>query len=64
MNSFFIARGSLLEIQNQMIIFKDLRYINELTYDLFYEKSVESLKLINARNYSAISVFLIYKRII
>ena len=43
---YYNALGSLTEIQNQLIIAKDLKYINES--DSFIQNSIEINKLINS----------------
>lgn len=42
-----IARGSITEAQTQLVISKDLKYINESTYKKIFNNSVEIHKMIN-----------------
>lgn len=44
---YFIALGSLTELQNQLIIARDLKYLSGKDCDLIYEKSITVHKLIN-----------------
>jgi four helix bundle protein len=44
---YYISQGSLTEIQNQLIIFKDLKYINKEQFDRLANKSINVHKLIN-----------------
>lgn len=44
---YYIARGSLTEIQNQLMIAKDVGYIDKETFDVVAEQTVRVYKLIN-----------------
>ena len=44
---YSMALGSLTEVQNQLIIAKDLRYINKEEFDVLIKKSVIIHKLLN-----------------
>ena len=44
---YYISLGSLAEIQNQLIISRDLNYINNELFQILGKKSVEIHKLIN-----------------
>lgn len=44
---YFMALGSLTEVQNQLIIAKDLGYVNSTNFDLAVETLVVCSKLIN-----------------
>lgn len=44
---YTMSKGSLFEIQNQLIIAKDLNYIEEKDFDLINEKITESLKILS-----------------
>lgn len=45
---FFISKGSLLELQNQLIISKDLKYLDENSFNLMYNQPVEIHKMLNS----------------
>ena len=47
-NFYHIALGSCTEVQNQLLIAKDLGYIGAQLYDELYEQSVEVHKMLNA----------------
>jgi four helix bundle protein len=47
-NFFFISKGSLLELQNQMLISKDLGFLSEKNFNLMYNQSVEIHKMLNS----------------
>jgi len=44
---FYMALGSITELQNQLIIAKDLKYINEQTFNEIWNLSVVVNKLAN-----------------
>ena len=44
---YIMARGSLLELQNQIIIAKDINIITEDEFNIFMEQAVISHKLLN-----------------
>jgi four helix bundle protein len=44
---YYISRGSLIEMQNQLLLAKDLKYIKTDDFQVLAEQSVEVLKLIN-----------------
>lgn len=44
---YVVAHGSLTEVQNQLIISKDVQYIDELNYNENYNQSVVVHKLLN-----------------
>ena len=44
---YSMALGSLTEVQNQLMIAKDLRYINKEEFDVLIKKSVVIHKLLN-----------------
>ena len=44
---YYIAKGSLTELQNQLTVSKDLKYIEESTFNLLSEKADLIYKLIN-----------------
>ena len=50
---YYIAKGSLTELQNQLTVSKDLKYIEESTFNLLSEKADLIYKLINGLIYSA-----------
>lgn len=43
-----IARGSLIELQNQLIISKDLNYLQSEQFDKIFQQTITCHKLINA----------------
>ncbi len=45
---YTIATGSLTELQNQIIVSKDLKYISTQQYAVLYEATTAAHKLINA----------------
>lgn len=45
---YYISLGSLTEVQNQLLIAKDLDYISEELYDTVLQSTVEEHKTINA----------------
>lgn len=47
-NFYYISRGSLTELQNQLYIAKDNQYITQEDFQNCIEKSAEVLKLINS----------------
>jgi len=44
---YYIARGSLVELQNQLLITKDLKYIDRSLFETVAQKTIEVHKLIN-----------------
>lgn len=44
---FYTARGSLTELQNQLLISKDIGYLNKEDFDLLAKQTVQVSKLIN-----------------
>lgn len=50
---YYIAKGSLTELQNQLILSKDLSYISEETFNILSEKTNLAYKLLNGLIYSA-----------
>jgi len=44
---YFISRGSLIEIQNQLIIARDLRYITKEKFSNLAKQTVDVHKLLN-----------------
>ncbi len=44
---YYIARGSNIELQNQVLIARDIKYINEKSFIDIAEQSVKVSKLIN-----------------
>ncbi len=44
---YYMSLGSLTELQNQLLISKDLNYLNEIKYAALYEQSVLVHKLLN-----------------
>lgn len=44
---YHIALGSLAELQSQAITAKDIEYVNEQSFNLFYDLSANVSKLIN-----------------
>ncbi|MCC6323376.1 four helix bundle protein [Candidatus Nomurabacteria bacterium] len=44
---YSMAKGSLFETQNQLIIAKDLNYIEEKEYNIINEMIIESLKIVS-----------------
>ena len=45
---YYISLGSLTEIQNQLLIAKDLIYISQLEFDKIAEQTINVHKLLNA----------------
>ena len=45
---YSIARGSLLEFQNQLFICRDLKYISDDQFNEIYTQSISVHKLVNA----------------
>jgi four helix bundle protein len=43
-----IATGSASELQNQLILSKDLEYISEITFNELHNETIEVRKMINA----------------
>ena len=46
-NFFFISKGSLVELQNQLIISKDIGFLDENKFNIIYNQSVEVYKILN-----------------
>ncbi|MFH0779367.1 MAG: four helix bundle protein, partial [Parcubacteria group bacterium] len=46
-NFYSIALGSLTELQNQIIVAKDIKYINTAQYDEIFAQSIIVHKMIN-----------------
>ncbi|MEK7605576.1 MAG: four helix bundle protein [Patescibacteria group bacterium] len=44
---YFTAKGSLIELQNQLLLSKDVGYISKLEFSVLAEKTVEVHKLLN-----------------
>jgi len=44
---YFTAKGSLTELQNQLLIAKDVKYINQSDFNLIAQQTIEVHKLIN-----------------
>ncbi len=44
---YFMAKGSNTELQNQLLIARDVSYLNKETFDKAFEQSVRVNKLIN-----------------
>jgi len=44
---YYISIGSLIEIQNQLLIARDVGYLNEVQYNSIYTLSVNAQKIIN-----------------
>ena len=44
---YAIARGSLTELQDQLIIAKDIRYLSDMAFDNLWQQSVTVHKLLN-----------------
>lgn len=44
---YFISCGSISELQNQLIIARDIHYIDEKTYNNLFDQSVKVHKIIN-----------------
>lgn len=42
-----IAQGSLTELQNQLLISKDIKYINKDKFDIIADQTIVVIKLIN-----------------
>lgn len=47
MQFYYVALGSVTELQNQLIFSKDIKYIDESTYQFLEEQSIKVHKLIN-----------------
>lgn len=45
---YYTALGSLTEVQNQLLIAKDLNYLNKVEFDKIVEQTISVHKLINA----------------
>lgn len=45
---YYLSKSSLTELQNQLIIARDIKYINEKQFSEIFAQSVVSHKLINA----------------
>jgi len=46
-NFYFIAKGSLTELQNQLIIVKDVNLLDKTIFQKIYLQSTKTSKLIN-----------------
>jgi four helix bundle protein len=44
---YFISLGSVTELQNQLLISKDIKYINEDKFTVIAEKTIKVHKIIN-----------------
>ena len=44
---YYMARGSISEVQNQLIIAKDLKYIEKKDFEGLFIQTIEANKLIN-----------------
>lgn len=44
---YFMAKGSNTELQNQLLIAKDVSYLSKETFDRIFEQSIRINKLIN-----------------
>ncbi len=44
---YITARGSLVEIQNQLIAARDISYLNEEDFSEIYQKTIETVRLLN-----------------
>jgi len=44
---YFMSKGSMTELQNQLILAKDLGYIAQELFDSLYERTIVILKLLN-----------------
>lgn len=54
---YYMAQASLAEVQNQLILAKDLGYLSKITFEQIWEQSVSVYKLISGlirsiKNYS------------
>lgn len=47
-NFYFIALGSITEVQNQLLIARDLKYLSDVEFDDCAQLSIECAKLINS----------------
>jgi four helix bundle protein len=47
-NFFFVSKGSLVELQNQLIISKDIGFLDENKFNIIYNQSVEVHKILNS----------------
>ena len=45
---YYMALGSLTELQNQLLIAKDLNYLNQKDFDKIVEQAINVHKLLNA----------------
>ena len=45
---YYMALGSLTELQNQLLIAKDLNYLNQTEFDKVVEQAISVHKLLNA----------------
>lgn len=45
---FYTAKGSLTELQNQLLIAKDIKYISKAEFDKIAQQTIEVHKLINS----------------
>jgi len=44
---FSIASGSLSEVENQLMIARDIGYVDEKTFDILHDQAVEAHKVLN-----------------
>jgi len=44
---YITARGSLVEVQNQLIAARDIEYLNEEDFSEIYQKTIETVRLLN-----------------
>ena len=47
-NFFFVSKGSLVELQIQLIISKDIGFLDENKFNIIYNQSVEVHKILNS----------------
>jgi four helix bundle protein len=46
-NFYFIAQGSVTELQNQLIVSKDIKYISEKEFEVSFQQSIKVHKICN-----------------
>lgn len=44
---YLIARGSLVEVQNQLLVARDVHYLSQEDFSIIYSKSISILKMLN-----------------
>lgn len=49
---YYLSKGSLTELQNQLILSKDLKYLSVDTFSKLFESSMEIHKMLNGLIYS------------